>query len=221
MINNNMRYNPCSPYSPCKKNVAFSGLRSKYNKVVGNAFKPIAEGLAKKKPFTDWCDSQKDNLGKINTHSMAGLSLFLSSIYMTQTLRNKELDPQRKKTLAINQGITVSLATIGVYTIDKALFSMFKRFEKRVKEIKKKQKYSTEQLNKLLGEDASNYVCKTAKETKVAKQAEAAGRMIKGVDVARKAIVITLIYRFLGPVIATPTADKITKFAKKQGWMEK
>ena len=48
-------------------------------------------------------------------------SVIISGMYMTQTLRNNQLDEDRKKTLAINQGLTFLMSTVGSYLIDDAL----------------------------------------------------------------------------------------------------
>lgn len=54
-------------------------------------------------------------------------SIIISGMYMTQTLKNKQLDEDRRRTLAINQGLTFALSTIGSYTIDNMLDSKWER----------------------------------------------------------------------------------------------
>lgn len=54
-------------------------------------------------------------------HCLTAGSLVTSGLYMEKTLTNDKLDKDRKKTLAVNQGLTFVLSTIGAYTLDKYL----------------------------------------------------------------------------------------------------
>ncbi len=73
-------------------------------------------------------------------------SVIISGMYMTQTLRNNQLDEDRKKTLAINQGLTFLMSTVGSYLIDDALDGIA-LWEKNV---------SLKYAKKYLGEDGKD-----------------------------------------------------------------
>lgn len=80
----------------------------------------LAKGFAKLfeyKKLKDIIESTQDNqdLTRILT---TVTSTVLSGFYMQQTLKNKDLDPKKKKTLAINQALSFILPTIGAWTLD-------------------------------------------------------------------------------------------------------
>jgi len=80
----------------------------------------MAHGFAKLfefKGFREIVEKTKDS-----RNLLRGLSCFvsfvLSGFYMRQTLKNKDLDPQRKKTLAINQGLCFAIPAVVGWVID-------------------------------------------------------------------------------------------------------
>ena len=54
-------------------------------------------------------------------HFLAVGSVITSGMYMRQTLTNKKMDKDRRQTLAVNQGFTLALSTLGAYTLDSKL----------------------------------------------------------------------------------------------------
>ncbi len=67
-------------------------------------------------------------------HFLAVGSVITSGMYMKQTLTNKNMDKDRRQTLAVNQLFTLILSTVGAYTLDGKLKSWWgKQHEKFIK----------------------------------------------------------------------------------------
>ena len=115
-----------------------------------DAAEEILEQAAKEessffKPFTDFYESFTDGIAKHFTskivdskplgyvsdklknsnnlfqHCLTVGSMITSGLYMQKTLTNDKLDKDRKRTLAVNQGLTFLLSTAGAYCLDKYL----------------------------------------------------------------------------------------------------
>lgn len=54
----------------------------------------------------------------MTTHMSALGSTLISGMYVVKTLENDKLDPEKRKTLAINDGLTWLISTIGAYWLD-------------------------------------------------------------------------------------------------------
>lgn len=67
-----------------------------------------------------WLDNRED-AGHIVDHMQTLGSCVVTGMYMTQTLRNKEMDSDRKKTLAINQGLTLVVSNIIAHVFSRKL----------------------------------------------------------------------------------------------------
>ena len=72
--------------------------------------------------FGKIADSLKDTKNLFQ-HCLTLGSVVTSGLYMQRTLTNKDLEKDRRNTLAVNQGITLVVSTIGAYTLDKYLKS--------------------------------------------------------------------------------------------------
>ena len=59
--------------------------------------------------------------GGMTNHMSSLGALLTSSVYMYQTLHKKDLDEDRRRTLAINQGFCFVVPTACAYTVDKLL----------------------------------------------------------------------------------------------------
>lgn len=60
-------------------------------------------------------------MGDMTKHMSAVGATLISGMYITRTLNNDKLDPQKRKTLAINDALTWALSTAGSYALDKKL----------------------------------------------------------------------------------------------------
>lgn len=143
--------------------------------------------------------------GDATSHMVVLGSLIQSSVYVNRTLSNKELDNDRKKTLAINQGLCFVIPTILGYIVDDA--------------IKEKVKNIGYRYNGLMNERIASLKAAGDKASaeKAAALAEGMGKKMKGVGTLARLASFTLIYRFLVPVLGTPIANKLgDKFFSKK-----
>ncbi|MBD8963508.1 MAG: hypothetical protein V8S20_05795 [Candidatus Gastranaerophilaceae bacterium] len=175
----------------------------------------IAQVLAKK----------TDKLNSVVDHMQVMGSIIISGMYMTQTLKNKQLDEDRRRTLAINQGLTFALSTIGSYTIDNMLDSKWERLTAKYAQkqtgdssfIEKLAQHNKEKLAKFnadktagrLAEDAKfkatsvlDYIAQTTQDKGLESR-------LRGMGVLKKLVVFGTVYRFLAPVAVTPFATMI------------
>ena len=127
--------------------------------------------------------------GKLTEHMMTLGSLITSSVYMTRTLHNKDLDPERKKTLAINQGLCFFIPTAAAYTVNHFLDEKIKNFEYRVSN---KMQYAQD-LAKFGGKEVPDF----ARNMK----------NVKGIRILSSIGIFALTYRYITPVLVTPFAN--------------
>lgn len=173
-----------------------------------------------------------DKLNGVVDHMQVMGSIIISGMYMSQTLRNQQLDEDRRRTLAINQGLTFLLSTIGSYVIDDALNS---KWEKVTLKYAEKQtgdktlgaqiaKLNKERLAKFDADKLSGILPKKAKfkATSVLEYisdhqpSTGLEARLRGMGVLKKLIIFGTVYRFLAPVAVTPFATWIgNKFVHK------
>lgn len=127
------------------------------------------------------------NSNNLVAHCTAITSIILSGFYIQQTLENEKLDPDRKKTLAINQGATTILSTFISYTLDKITKNNVDKFAKKF-----------EKFNENL-------------ETKANIE-----RYKKGIGNAASIMIFMTIHRFIAPVLVTPLANHIGNKLQEQ-----
>ena len=129
--------------------------------------------------------------GKLTEHMMTLGSLITSSVYMTRTLQNKDLDPDRKQTLAINQFLCFLVPTAAAYTVNRVLDKHIKNFEYRVSN---KMQYARD-----LAKFGGTEIPKFAQNMK----------NVKGIRILSSIGVFSLTYRYITPVIMTPIANML------------
>jgi hypothetical protein len=128
--------------------------------------------------------------GNITQHMATLGSLITSSVYVERTLTNKDLDVERRRTLAINQILCFFIPTIAAYTVD----SLIKGWTKS-----KEYRYSgLQEQKKALAEYEGKAVKGLSKDL---------GKSLKGVRILASLATFTLIYRYATPVIITPIAN--------------
>ena len=182
--------------------------------------------------FAKFLAQKADNLNSVVDHMQVMGSVIISGMYMTQTLRNKQLDDDRKKTLAINQGLTFALSTVGSYVIDDALDSKWEKFTikyaaKEMNDNKLAEKLAainTEKLAKFEADKLKGIIPKEAKFKPTSVLQYVSENMphtgleerLKGMGVLKKLLVFGTVYRFIAPVAVTPMATWIgNKFVHK------
>ncbi|MBP3821130.1 hypothetical protein J6G99_05745 [bacterium] len=172
-----------------------------------------------------------EKLNSIVDHMQVLGSIIVTGMYMGLTLRNEDLDPQKKKTLAVNQFLTFLASTILSYTIDKKLDDKWEDLTRRytLKKLPEDKKETLESLNKKIAnwniENEKLFNQKIASgeldphlkfkpnvvadyAEKVLKDPELAN-LLKGMGILKKLLVFGTIYRFISPVAVTPIANWI------------
>ncbi len=174
--------------------VAFKGKKSdpeKVNWFIKQFGKFYGKPIIESEKVANFAKKLDKIPGELTQHMMTLGSLITSSTYMARTLNNKELDSDKKKTLAINQGLCFVIPTIAAYSVDIALNNSIKKFEYWVS-------------NRI------EYAIDKAKaEGKDITALEGMRKNVKGVRVLKSICVFALIYRYLTPVLITPIANMI------------
>ena len=119
-------------------------------------------------------------------HLIAAESLWLSGFYMQQTAKSKTIEKDQKLPMILNQGITAVLCTIGAYKLDGVINKKLDKY----KDVYKR-------MNPQLEEKVMN-------------------RRLTGIRLLGPIVIFTTIYRFVGPVIVTPIANKISEWLEPQ-----
>ena len=189
--NDNTNTPPTAENSP-----SFKGGNGWSEKLSDFISKMYAKYYAKPMYNQEWLYKMSKNMsrvpGKMTAHMATLGSLITSGVYVERTLRNKDLDNEKKKTLAINQGLCFLVPTFCAYLADHQLRGIIKEKEYRyagrqlAKVSKKMEKMSEAQIkdfNKLMGD------------------------RLKGFSTLATLATFTLIYRYATPVIITPIAN--------------
>lgn len=135
--------------------------------------------------------------GDSSEHYVVLGSFIQSGVYVSRTLKNKEMDEDRKKTLAINQILCFVIPTIAGYTVNKFLGKAVKKVGYR---------YSTLMKQRIADLKASGDAKKLEKATEIN---DKLGKNIKAVGSLSRLASFTLIYRYLTPVLVTPIANML------------
>ena len=131
--------------------------------------------------------------GSVTQHMTAFGSLITSGVYVQQTLTKKDLDPERRRTLAVNQGLCFVVPTFAAYTVDKVINNWVKQNEYR---------YSGQYQHEI---DIAKLEGKNANE--IADKAATLSKKLKGFRTLASITVFALIYRYFTPVVMTPVAN--------------
>ncbi len=177
--------------------------------------------------FAGFLADHSKKLDGVVDHMQVLGSTIISGMYMLQTLRNDKMDEDRKRTLAINQGLTFGFATLGSYVVDRSLDSWWEKLTVKYAE----KQTGNKDLGKLIREQNSSII-KKAEETfgKSWKDISKKQRpklvntlkyvednlpntglesRLRGMSVLKKLIIFGSIYRFIVPVAVTPFANKL------------
>lgn len=114
------------------------------------------------------------------SHFSALTSIVLSGFYMKKTLENDKLDPHKRRTLAINQGLVSVVSTILAYAVDGVTNKKINKF-----------------TDKFMAANFTKYSEKALYNYK------------DGIGAASKMMIFGLIHRFVAPVFVTPIANQI------------
>ena len=192
---NNIAKNNNSTANYNSSNPNFKGAKeSKLGELIGKTY---AKYYAKPLYNQMWLHKFSKNIqkyvpGSATSHMVVLGSAITSGVYMKRTLDNKELDPQKKQTLAINQGLCFAIPTVLSYWADAALNNWVKQREYYYSGNYEHNKA----LGKLSPEQIKDFEAKM-------------GDRLKGVKTLGGLVTFTLIYRYASPVIITPIANWI------------
>lgn len=220
--------------------------KSKFLKGVNDKYEKVTDGIAKQftrrlidNSVTGWCVDKVKNSKLLFNHMMAVGSAITSGMYVVKTLDNKELDKDRKNTLAINQFLTFVISTAGAYAMDKKLGNWWEKktaeyashqlsdgnlaedFLKKNKDIadanakiiaENKGKMPKKEL-KLLLDDSTNVKDfikgRASYMSEVADSQKRLIQRIEGMGILKSMIIFGAVYRFLVPVLVVPIANKL------------
>ena len=165
----------------------------------------------------------KDNAIKF---FLIGGSALTSGVYMQQTLTNKKMDKDRKKTLAVNQFLTFLLSTAGALLLDKHLKTWWDKKKDQFFDLKVPNAEDIRNHMKLLNDKIklkNENLADADKEPlyKLGDYLDKFGKKhflteddykkfmtkYKGFGELRSIIVFALVYRFLVPLIVTKPAN--------------
>lgn len=124
----NFKANAASTVSDAAEQILEKASKSESSlfKPITDAYEKMTDSIADKftskfvdsKPL-DWLADKLKNSNNLFQHCLTIGSVITSGLYMQRTLTNKELDKDRKNTLAVNQGLTFAVSTVGAYALDK------------------------------------------------------------------------------------------------------
>lgn len=124
----NFKANAASTVSDAAEQILEKASKSESSlfKPITDAYEKMTDSIADKftskfvdsKPL-DWLADKLKNSKNLFQHCLTIGSVITSGLYMQRTLTNKELDKDRKNTLAVNQGLTFAVSTVGAYALDK------------------------------------------------------------------------------------------------------
>jgi len=133
--------------------------------------------------------------GKLTAHMSTIGSLITSSVYVQQTLSKKDLDSDRRTTLAINQILCFIVPTVLAYTADAKLDNFVKNKEYRYTGLQRQKRVLAKAEGKPLPDDAE--------------QKRILSQKIKGIRDLASLTIFTTVYRYVSPVLITPFANMI------------
>jgi len=178
--------------------VAFKGGKNNAAKKGGWFVRKFGEWYGKPLLENETVAKISEKLSKIPggmTELMTVIGSFItSSVYVQRTMTNKDLDPDRRRTLAINQTLCFFVPTAAAYTVNNALKNVTKKIEYSYSDLQE-QKMDIAKIEKKVIDDK--------------KIKEELGNKLKGVRILSGLATFTLIYRYATPVIITPIANWI------------
>lgn len=185
------------------QNVSFKGVPSAnksgfFSKLVDKIGEAMAKLYGRPLIESEWLAKVSAKLsdvpGGLTQAMTAGGALLTSSAYVYGTLSNKNLETDKRRTLAINQTLCWIVPTIGAYLVDSAIKDRVKKAEYRFGNLQR----GDAALANVRGE-----------VSKADEILAGLGKKVKGVRVLASLAVFTVIYRYLTPVLVTPFANRI------------
>lgn len=200
------------------------GLYDKFtDKIAQHISTPMLESKFLQKMAHKWRESDF-----LFNHIATVTSLAISGTYAIRTLKNNNLEEDKRKVLALNQGLTFLISTTLSYLIDGKLGNWWQRVTAKFIEARtgennfaadytKVQKETKEKIKLLKKNHADKQTLKSVKIPKAFEYAENKKiimppnmkNMVNGLDVLKKMVIIGSIFRLAVPVLVTPIAANL------------
>lgn len=132
-------------------------------------------------------------------------------IYKTLKLPEDKMDSDRKKVLALNHALTFGVSTAGAYLVDGSLFNKWRKVTQKYAELYTGNKdlgNIIKGINDDLVKAGKNKIDLIDYASDYLGDPKLVNRL-KGMDVGKTLLIVTLIYRYLVPVAVTPIANKV------------
>ena len=213
----------------------FKPFTDAYERMTDSIADKFTSKFVDSKPL-DWLADKLKNSKNLYQHCLTVGAVITSGLYMQRTLANKELDKDRKNTLAVNQGLTFAVSTVGAYALDKYIKGWWDNVTARFAGhllgdnkfysdyLAKKTAAIKENKELLAASKASNIkpelkempsVIKSIENNSFYKSlllnagddAEALMTKVKGMSPLRTMIVFGFVYRYFVPVVVTKPAN--------------
>ena len=132
-------------------------------------------------------------------------------MYKTSQLPEDRMSEDGKKVLMFNQALTFGISTAGAYGLDGALVVKWKKVTNKFAKLYTKDDKIIEKIDAINKDlvakkqnkiDLIDYASDYLKDQKLV-------RRLKGMDIAKKLLIFTLIYRYVVPVAVTPIANTL------------
>lgn len=216
-----------------KESSLFAPFNKKYEQFTDWLADKATSHIVNWKPLNSLADKLK-NTDNLFQYCLTLGSVITSGLYMQRTLSNKEMDKDRRQTLAVNQGLTLIVSTIGAYALDGYMKNWWDnvtaRFAGHLLDDKDfhdnfiKQKKAIQEANAKLLAEAKEGVKPELKSlpkvdklvqkhhnylSKLPAEQDVLLRKVKGMGPLRSMIVFGFVYRFFVPVAVTKPANKL------------
>ena len=165
--------------APIQFTGAPSGLMDAMESKMANWFVKLLETKPAKALIEKTNSKEKKFTDQLTSHLIVFGSTLLSGFYVLKTLNNKEMDEDKRKTLAINQGLVYLASTVMAYTFDGWIRNKTNPYITKFENVNKKM--DPKKLKSLTS----------------------------GMKLSRSIMTIDMVYRFIAPVIVTPIANSI------------
>lgn len=226
--NNNYRQQKPSFKAVTEGSRLFAPVERAYDGFTDKIAEHFTSRFVNWKPL-NWLADKLKNTDNLFQHCITVGSVITSGLYMQRTLNNKDMDKDRRNTLAVNQGLTLVASTVGAYALDKYIKGWWDNVTARFAghllndkdfyiNFKKQKNAAITENKKLKGQKAElkpmPKVNKMIENHSIykslrAEDADILMKKVKGMSPLRSMIVFGFVYRYFVPVVVTKPANKL------------
>ena len=218
-----------------EKSQFFNYFNNKYEQLTDFIADKFTSRIVESDALSELANKLKDS-ENLYQHCLTIGSVITSGLYMQRTLTNDKLDKDRKNTLAVNQGLTFAVSTIGAYALDKYVKGWWdnvtarfaghlvgdpKFYDDYLKQKKAIQKENKELIQNAKAQRTKPELKALPKVTKLVEKnnyyktllktskydAKVLMTKVKGMSPLRAMIVFGFVYRYFVPVVVTKPAN--------------